>query len=157
VSNSTIHSNQRHWAGYQNIVDCLLGPAPTDYCIGSNFWKFYLIRIGFTLGELVSLVKVFRLFILEWIFLVFRVDRCTTSYLMAGLACLCLRKEHAKSCLVYTEGNKIRDITWELTSNGVLSCHIKDIISDTKVVSKLSAFVLECPCLLCWANFRALL
>ncbi len=30
------------------------------------------------------------------------------------------RKEHAKSCLVSTEGNKIHDITWELTSNGVL-------------------------------------
>jgi len=24
-----------------------------DYCIGSNFWKLYLIRTGFTLGELV--------------------------------------------------------------------------------------------------------
>jgi hypothetical protein len=36
-----------------------------DYRIGSNFWKFYLIRIGFTLGEVVSLVKVFRLFRLE--------------------------------------------------------------------------------------------
>jgi hypothetical protein len=46
----------------------LLGPAPKrnrDYRIGSNFWKFYLIRAGFTLGELVSLVKVFRLFRLE--------------------------------------------------------------------------------------------
>jgi len=39
-----------------------------DYCIGSNFWKFYLIRTSFTLGELVSLVKVFRLLRLEWIF-----------------------------------------------------------------------------------------
>jgi hypothetical protein len=40
----------------------LLGPAPArdkDYCIGSNFWKFYLIRTNFTLGEPVSLVKVF--------------------------------------------------------------------------------------------------
>ncbi len=44
-----------------------------DYNIGSNFWKFYLIRTGFTLGEPVSLVKVFRLFRLEWILLVFRV------------------------------------------------------------------------------------
>jgi hypothetical protein len=39
-----------------------------DYGIGSNFWKFYLIRTSFTLGELVSLVKVFRLFRLEQIF-----------------------------------------------------------------------------------------
>jgi hypothetical protein len=38
-----------------------MGPA-RDYCIGSNFWKFYLIRTRFTSGELVSLVKVFRLF-----------------------------------------------------------------------------------------------
>ncbi len=45
------------------------GPAPDSngdyYHIGSNFWKFYLIRTGFTLGEPVSLVKVFRLFRLE--------------------------------------------------------------------------------------------
>jgi len=33
-----------------------------------DIWKFYLIRTGFTLGELVSLVKVFRMFRLEWIF-----------------------------------------------------------------------------------------
>ncbi len=39
------------------------------YSVGSNFWKFYLIRTGFTLGEQVSLVKEFRLFRLEWIFL----------------------------------------------------------------------------------------
>jgi hypothetical protein len=38
-----------------------------------NFWKFYLIRTSFTLGELVSLVKVFRLFRLERFVLVFRV------------------------------------------------------------------------------------
>jgi hypothetical protein len=45
----------------------------SDYRIGSNFWKFYLIRTSFTLGELVSLVKVFGLFRLEGIVLVFRV------------------------------------------------------------------------------------
>jgi hypothetical protein len=39
----------------------------------SNFWKFFLIRTSFTLGEPVSLVKVFRLFRVECIFLVFRV------------------------------------------------------------------------------------
>ncbi len=33
-----------------------------DYGIGSNFWKFYFIRTSFTLDELVSLVKVFKLF-----------------------------------------------------------------------------------------------
>jgi hypothetical protein len=44
-----------------------------DYCIGSNFWKSYLIKTGFTLGEPVSLVKkVFRLFKLEQMFLVLR-------------------------------------------------------------------------------------
>jgi hypothetical protein len=55
---------------------CFVGPCPhknRDYHNGSNFWKFYLIKIGFTLGKLVSLVKVFRLFRLERIFLVFRV------------------------------------------------------------------------------------
>ncbi len=58
------------------IVTRFVGPCPhrdKDYHIQSNFWKFYLIRTSFTLGELVPLVKVFRLFRLEWIFLVFRV------------------------------------------------------------------------------------
>jgi hypothetical protein len=50
-----------------------IGPWPWDYHIGSNFRKFYLIRTNFTLSELVSLVKVFRLFRLEQIFLVLRV------------------------------------------------------------------------------------
>jgi hypothetical protein len=62
-----------------------------------TFGSFYLIRISFTLAELVSLVKVFRSFELEQMFvgvseLVFQsvdtVDRCTTSYLLAGPACL---------------------------------------------------------------------
>ncbi len=64
----------------------------TKYRIGSNFWKFYLIRTRFTLGESVSLVKVFWLFTLEWIFLgvqsVNTVGRCTTSYLLAWPMCL---------------------------------------------------------------------
>jgi hypothetical protein len=50
-----------------------VGPWPhrdRDYRIGANFWKFYLIRTGFTFGEPVSLVKVFRLFRMERIFLV---------------------------------------------------------------------------------------
>ncbi len=58
----------------------------------ANVWKFYLIRTGFTLGELVSLVKVFRLFKLEQMFFVVQsvdtVGRYTTSYLLAGPACL---------------------------------------------------------------------
>jgi len=54
------------------VLGSLLGPAPHrngDYCIGSNFWKFYLIRTSFTSREPVSLVKVFRLFRSERIFL----------------------------------------------------------------------------------------
>jgi hypothetical protein len=39
-----------------------------NYHIGSNFWKFYLIRTDFIIGELVFLVKVFRLFRLEGFF-----------------------------------------------------------------------------------------
>jgi hypothetical protein len=53
-----------------------VGPCPhrnRDYRIRFDFLKFYLIRTSFTLGELVSLVKVFRLFRLEQIVLVFRV------------------------------------------------------------------------------------
>ncbi len=94
------------WPNYHNQPDgdspiCLIvtrfvGPCPCggrDYHIWSNFfWKFYLIRTGFTLGELVPLVKVFRLFRLEWMFSgvqsVDTVGRCTTSYLLAGPACL---------------------------------------------------------------------
>jgi hypothetical protein len=56
---------------YDNFVG-LFPHRDKDYSIGSNFWKFYLIRIGFTLGEPVSLLKVFRLFRLERIVLVFR-------------------------------------------------------------------------------------
>jgi hypothetical protein len=39
-----------------------------DHRIGSNFWKFYLIRTGFTSDESVSWVKVFRLFRSELFF-----------------------------------------------------------------------------------------
>jgi hypothetical protein len=72
-----------------------VGPCPhrdMDYGIWSKFWKFCLIKIGFTLGELVSLVKVFRLFKLEHMFFgvqsVDTVGRCTTSYLLVGPMCL---------------------------------------------------------------------
>jgi hypothetical protein len=60
---------------YDNLF-CFVGPCPHrdgDYRIGSNFWKFYFIRTSFTLDELVSLVKRFNLFRLEWFVLVFRV------------------------------------------------------------------------------------
>jgi hypothetical protein len=55
---------------YAESLICLIVTrfvGPWDYRIRSNFWKFYLIRTGFRLGELVPLVKVF-LFRLEWIF-----------------------------------------------------------------------------------------
>jgi hypothetical protein len=62
-----------------------------DYRIESNFWKFYLIRTSFTLGELVSLVKMLILFRLELVFIgVLSVDiigRCATSYLLARPTC----------------------------------------------------------------------
>ncbi len=69
----------------------LLSPFARYSHIVSNFWKFYLIRISFILGELVSLVKVFRLFRLEQI--VFGVQSVDTvgkciSYGLAGPACL---------------------------------------------------------------------
>jgi hypothetical protein len=44
----------------------------SNFTFDPTFWKFYLIGTSFTLGELVSLVKVFRLFRLKQIFLVFR-------------------------------------------------------------------------------------
>jgi hypothetical protein len=80
-----------------------------DYRIGSNFWKFYLTRTGFTLGDPVSLVKVFKLFKLERFFFgvqsVDTVGRCITFYLMAGPACLralvinLIRASPAASCV----------------------------------------------------------
>jgi hypothetical protein len=54
----------------------LLRPAPTGtgtIALDQTFGSFTLFRTGFTLGESVSSVKVFRLFRLEWIYLVFRV------------------------------------------------------------------------------------
>ncbi len=79
-----------------------------DYRIGSKFWKSYLIKISFTLNEPVSLVKVFRLFRLEGkdCFGVHRVDtvsRCTTSYLLAGPACLW--------CLVFNGASSVKLIS----------------------------------------------
>ncbi len=69
-----------HYIGWKtplaSLIYGLLGPAPhrdRHYRIGSNFWKFYLNRTSFTLGEPVSLVNVFRLFRLQRIVLVFRV------------------------------------------------------------------------------------
>jgi hypothetical protein len=51
----------------------LVGPCPPhhkdrDHLIRANFCKVYFIKTSFTLVELVFLVKVFRLFRLEWIF-----------------------------------------------------------------------------------------
>jgi hypothetical protein len=54
----------------------LLGPVPTGtetIALDPTFERFYLIKTSFTSDELVSWVKVFRLFRLEWIVLVFRV------------------------------------------------------------------------------------
>ncbi len=61
---------------FEHYCDNFVGLFPhmnKDYSIEYNFWKFYFIRISFTLGEVVSLVKVIGLFRLEWIVLVFRV------------------------------------------------------------------------------------
>jgi hypothetical protein len=56
------------------LVSWALPPHMDRACgIASNFWKSYLIRTEFTLGERVSLMKVLRLFRLECIFSVFRV------------------------------------------------------------------------------------
>ncbi len=73
-----------------------VGPCPPTGTItlDPTFESFTLLRTNFTLGEPVSLVKVFRVFRLEWIFVsVLKsvdtvVGRCTTSYLLAGPVCL---------------------------------------------------------------------
>jgi hypothetical protein len=65
---------------------------PVSIALDPTFGSFYFIRTGFKLDEPVSLVKVFRLFKLEHMFFDFEsvdtVGRCTTSYLLAGSACL---------------------------------------------------------------------
>ncbi len=50
----------------------VLPPQDRECHIGSKFSQFYLIKTSFTLGEAVSLVKVFRLFRLERIVFAFR-------------------------------------------------------------------------------------
>jgi len=60
-----------------------VGPCPhrdRNYCIGSNFWKFYLIKISFTLHELVSLVKVLLLLIIIVPFSIFFCIQILWSY-----------------------------------------------------------------------------
>jgi hypothetical protein len=46
------------------VLFCFIRPCPhrdKDYHIQSNFCNFYLIKIGFTLGEQVYLVEMFKL------------------------------------------------------------------------------------------------
>jgi hypothetical protein len=64
------------------IDPCISSILLLDYSIGSNFWKFYLIKTSFTLGEPVSSVKVFRPFTLEQIF--FGVDKMLYIYLLCS-------------------------------------------------------------------------
>ncbi len=74
-------------------VVCIVWALPPRLSHWIQLLEVYLIKTGFTLGEAVLLVKVFRL--LDWnvFFLgvqnVDTVGRCTTSYLLAGPACLC--------------------------------------------------------------------
>jgi hypothetical protein len=73
-----------------------------DYRIGFNFWKVYLIRTGFTLGEPVALVKVFRLLRSWWIvcFGVHSVDTVGRCTILAGPACLWCLVVSAIHCLL---------------------------------------------------------
>jgi hypothetical protein len=93
---SWVHAASPHWPSRISTPECVcqcfcprlmarawscvsgafVWPCPCrdrDYHNRSNFWKFYLIRTSFILGEPVSLVKLFTLFRLERTFLVFRV------------------------------------------------------------------------------------
>lgn len=49
--------------GFTRIgVHAFFGPCPhMDCCIGPKFCNFYLMKIGFTLSELVYLMKMFKL------------------------------------------------------------------------------------------------
>jgi hypothetical protein len=67
----TLQSGYPHNTGFNRRSSFSFFGGRDYYCIQSNFWKFYLIRTGFILGELVFLVKVFNRS--EQIVLVFRV------------------------------------------------------------------------------------
>ncbi len=54
-----------------------------DYCIPSNFWKFYLIRTSFTFGEPVSLMKL--LYCLNWNRCLFWCSECGHGRLMYNI------------------------------------------------------------------------
>jgi hypothetical protein len=75
-----------HSCQFEIMQPDLLGPG--TMALDPTFGSLYLIRTSFTLGELVSFVKVFRLFRLEpdsfGVESVDTVGRCTTSYLLAG-------------------------------------------------------------------------
>jgi hypothetical protein len=101
-------------------VPGFVGPCPhrdKDYHrIGSNFWKFYLIRTSFTLNEMVSLVmKVFWLFRLEGIVLVLGVGRCTTSYLLVGPVCFVM-----PCCFLLLPPSMIAFLNWTRIYNLVI-------------------------------------
>jgi hypothetical protein len=56
---------------YDYCINVFVGPWPhrdRDCRIGSGFCKLYFIKIGFTLGELIYSMIVFRLFRLKWTF-----------------------------------------------------------------------------------------
>jgi hypothetical protein len=75
-------------------IPSFVGPCPDrdrNYRISSKFWKSYLLKTSFTLGELVFLVKVFRLFRSEGIFFVF------------GLWTQCVDVQH----LIYWQGQRV--------------------------------------------------
>ncbi len=84
-----------------------------DYRIGSNFWKFYLISIGFTLGEPVFLVNVFKLFRLEPIFLVLRV---WTQYVDVQY-------------LIYWQGQRVCGAFDECSLNSQIHLQCREVLS----------------------------
>jgi len=135
------------------FLEDLLGLASTgtrDYRIGSNFWKFYLIRTGFRFGELVCLVKVFRLFRLEWIVLgVQTMDtggRCTNILSLAGPACLwCLVEDYIFAMVKYLSFHNSSSFALKilLNVNGKATVWHTSCWHRTQTQSKLQHQVLE--------------
>jgi len=119
---------------------CFFGPCPhrnRDYRIGSNFWKFYLNRTSFALGELVSLVKVFRLFRLERIVLVFRV---WTQHVDV---------QH----LICWQGQRVSDALFSISLSLSLSLSLSNAISSSCMSTNAWCYGSHCYFFVCFGGW----
>jgi hypothetical protein len=134
------------WANTNYLSSCvcfffcvLLGPVPVgDYRIGSNFWKFYLIKPDFTLGDPVSLVEMFRLFKLEWIFL--GVQECGHSTEMYNILSIGRASVFVMPCWASSHCTSIFPVccNWSVSPQFLDHCSIKCVGSEICITNVIS-------------------